>query len=113
MEHQQGAQQQPLHYYPVQDGAPEKGQQFQYQQPVYEPYSAQTPTAPSATMGPGPTVLSVTRRVALGVLAALVVLLIAVIGLSAGLGVSQRNLHQAQSDLQVAQSALSSATAVG
>ncbi|KAK4150425.1 hypothetical protein C8A00DRAFT_18036 [Chaetomidium leptoderma] len=81
------------------DNPPEKAAQFQQ---AYEPYH---PQHPSAT---GPTVLNITRRVALGVLAVIVLLLLAVIGLGAGLGVSQRDLHQVKGDLEVAQAVLSS-----
>lgn len=52
------------------------------------------PTTPSAPNSSG-----VKRSTCLALLAAIMILLAAVIGLSAGLGVSQRNLHTTQADL--------------
>lgn len=97
---------QPAPYHHLGDAQQEKAAQFQYQQPVYEQYGAQEQPKAAAT---GPTILNITRGVALAAVGVVIFLLITVIGLSAGLGVSQRDLHQAQSDLGVAQSALSSA----
>ncbi|KAH6618390.1 hypothetical protein B0J18DRAFT_277862 [Chaetomium sp. MPI-SDFR-AT-0129] len=99
---------QPAPYHHLADAHQEKAAQFQYQQPVYEQYGAQEPPRGAATE---PTILSITRGVALAAIGVVIFLLVTVIGLSAGLGVSQRDLHQAQSDLGVAQSALSSASA--
>ncbi|KAK4236797.1 hypothetical protein C8A03DRAFT_45253 [Achaetomium macrosporum] len=116
---QQQPVQQPSQYYPIQEVPREKVEQLQYQQAAFDPYYVQPPLADAAAnangppAGSGPTVVSVTRGVALGVLSAIVLLLLLVIGLSAGLGVSQRDLHQVQGDLAVVQAALSSAVAVG
>lgn len=65
------------------------------------------PTTPSAPNSSG-----VKRSTCLALLAATMILLAAVIGLSAGLGVSQRNLHNTQADLARATSSPSAATTV-
>jgi hypothetical protein len=122
MDHQQPVQQplQQQQYYPIPETQREKIEQLQYQQAAFDPYYVQpTLAGPDLNAGNGPptgsghTVLSVTRGVALSVLAAIVLLLLLVIGLSAGLGVSQRDLNQVKGDLAVVQAALSSAVAVG
>jgi hypothetical protein len=79
----------------------------QYQQFGYESYPPNQEIVPPP--GKGPTVLTVTRAVALSVLAALIFLALAVVGLSAGLGISQRDLTRVKSDLHAAELALSSA----
>jgi hypothetical protein len=107
MDHQAAAQQ-PAQYYPLQEAQQEKVDQLQHQQQAYEPYPPHhSDTGPA----PGPTILSVTRGVALGAVAAIIFLLLAVIGLGAGLGVSQRDLRQVKGELGAAQAALSSAVA--
>lgn len=98
-------------YYHAQDAHQEKVDQFQHHQQWYqpEPYkSFQTEANGPVAASPQATVLSVTRRTAIGTLAVLAFLVLAVVGLSAGLGVSQRDLHQARGDLQAV---LSSAAA--
>lgn len=75
------------------------------------PYQQHHPPAFSPEPPAGSSVLRVKRITAIGVLGALVVLFLLVIGLSAGLGVSQRNLGQTKSDLQIAQAAMAAATA--
>ncbi len=104
--------QQPTQYYQLQDAAQEKTEPFLHQQqPYYQPYQADG-TVPAAASS-GDTILSVKRSLALVVCAVLAFLFLAVIGLSAGLGVSQRDLHQAKSDLDMTQAMLSSAMAAG
>ncbi|KAH6646039.1 hypothetical protein BKA67DRAFT_695958 [Truncatella angustata] len=61
-------------------------------------------TAPAQTSGSGPK-----RGLLITLIAALAILAATVIGLAAGLGVSQNHLHSAQSDLDAAQASLSSA----
>ena len=103
--------QQPAQYHPLQDAPHDKAQRFQDHQPPYEPYQ---PPHSDVDDGPapatGPTLLSVSRAVALTVLAVVLFLLVAVIGLSAGLGVSQRDLRQVKGDLEAAQAVLSFAS---
>lgn len=99
--------QQPAQYYALPDAQQEKAGQFQYQQ-AYEPQQHHNDPNPPA---PGPTVLNVTRGVALSVVGVIGFLLIAVIGLSAGLGVSQRDLQQVKGDLEAAQAVLSATSA--
>lgn len=113
MDPQMQSTQRPPDYYQPQEGAQAKGGHLQDQQHAYqgyEPYpgNANPPPPPS-----GPTILNITRGVALGVLALTVFLLVAAIGLGAGLGVSQRDLQQAKGDLEVVQAAFSSALAAG
>ncbi|KAK0629245.1 hypothetical protein B0T17DRAFT_525065 [Bombardia bombarda] len=62
-------------------------------------YTAYERSNASAAPGPGTTILNIKRSIALAVLAVIAILLIIVIGLAAGLGVSQRNYHQAQDKL--------------
>lgn len=104
---QHQAAQQPAQYYALPDAQQEKGGQFQYQQ-AYEPQQHHNDANPSTS---GPTVLNVTRGVALSVMGVIVFLLVAVIGLSAGLGVSQRDLQQVKGDLEAAQAVLSATSA--
>ncbi|KUI71820.1 hypothetical protein VM1G_07608 [Cytospora mali] len=59
-----------------------------------------------------PTSSGVKRSTCLALLAAVVILLAAVVGLSAGLGVSQRNLHNTQADLAKAIKSPSATTTV-
>ena len=103
--------QQPAQYHPLQDAPHEKGQRFQDHQPPYEPYQ---PPHSDVDDGPapatGPTLLSVSRAVALAAVAVILFLLLTVIGLSAGLGVSQRDLRQVKGDLEAAQAVLSFAS---
>ncbi|KAL2158798.1 hypothetical protein VTH06DRAFT_3990 [Thermothelomyces fergusii] len=101
----------PGQYVPLSDGHQDKAPslyQQHYQSAYYAPYE-QSHTAETSTPQTGPTVLAVTRRFGLTVLGVIVFLLLAVIGLSAGLGVSQRDLQQVKSDLEAAQAVLSSA----
>ena len=73
----------------------------------HHPYPGQdTPmlSEKNAGTGSGPTLLTVKRSIALAVIGTLALLLATVIGLAAGLGVSQKNLHEAQNDLKFAQS---------
>jgi len=98
--------QQPAQYHHLQDAPHDKAEQFH--QPAYEPYQPHHSDVPQ---GAGPTVLSVTRGVALAAIGLILFLLLAVVGLSAGLGVSQRDLSQAKTGLEAAQAALSAATA--
>lgn len=105
--------QQPTQYHQLQDGPREKTEHFLHQQQPDQPYQPYHGDAGSLAAPSSGTILSVKRSIALGVIAVLGFLLLAVIGLSAGLGVSQRGLHQAQSDLDMAQAALSSAIAAG
>lgn len=91
------------------------GQPVQYQ-PLPEKTMQQSPYqhhAPAYSLEPpaSPPVLSVKRSTVFGVLGILIVLFLLVIGLSAGLGVSQRNLGQTKTDLQIAQAAVAAATA--
>ncbi len=103
--------QQPAQYHPLQDAPHEKAQRFQDHQPPYEPYQ---PTHSDVDDGhapaTGPTLLSVSRAVALTAVAVILLLLLTVIGLSAGLGVSQRDLRQVKGDLEAAQAVLSFAS---
>jgi hypothetical protein len=108
MDHHNAAQQ-PAQYYQLQEAQQEKADRLQHQQQAYEPYQPHhSDTGPAA----GPTILSVTRGVALGVVAVTLFLLLTVIGLSAGLGVSQRDLRQVKSELGAVQAALSSVVAM-
>lgn len=119
----QGGVQQP--HYQLQDGVnvPEKTGQYgvghgvpqhsfsqqhlpQYQQSTFEPSQSPTTTKPA-----GATILSVKRSVALATLAVLVFLFLTVIGLSAGLGVSQHNYRQAKTDLDAVEALINSAIA--
>lgn len=72
-------------------------QQFAYGQ-GYNHAQAQPPQA-AAYKPSTPTSSGVKRSTCLALLAATLILLAAVIGLGAGLGVSQRNLHNTQADL--------------
>ncbi|EAQ85555.1 hypothetical protein CHGG_09569 [Chaetomium globosum CBS 148.51] len=99
---QHQAAQQPAQYYALPDAQQEKTGQFQYQQ-AYELQQHHNTNSPAS----GPTMLSVTRGVALSVVGVIVFLLVTVIGLSAGLGVSQRDLQQVKGDLEAAQAVLS------
>lgn len=77
---------------------------------VQHPYPDQdTPMLPEKNTGAGsgPTLLTVKRSIALAVLGTLALLLATVIGLAAGLGVSQKNLHDAKNDLKMAQANIS------
>lgn len=104
MDHQAAAQQ-PAQYYPPQDAHWQQEKVDQLQQQTYEPYQLHPN---DVVQPPRSTILSVTRGVALSVLAVIVFLLLIVIGLSAGLGVSQRDLHQVKGELEAAQAAFSS-----
>lgn len=107
------AAQQPVQYYQLQEPPHEKAIPSQYPRPTYEPYQPQHSDVNALpASSPEPRTVGVRRGIALTALAAVVFLLIAVIGLSAGLGVSQRDLHQAKADLATVQAALSAA-AVG
>ncbi|KAK3937958.1 hypothetical protein QBC46DRAFT_391318 [Diplogelasinospora grovesii] len=97
---------------------PEKPQpnQYQYQDHQYQnqqqdPHyiSQYPPGAHSHNASAQPTTLGMKRSVFLGILAVSTILLACIIGLGAGLGVSQRNLHQAQTDLMKAQADASAA----
>lgn len=66
----------------------------------YQPVHNGT-AAPAQTSGKGGK-----RGVLIGLIIALVLLAATVIGLAAGLGVSQNNLHSTQSDLNAAQASL-------
>lgn len=107
-----GQGQQPLlpeQYIPLSDVSQDKASslyQQQYQQAYYAPYQQPQTTEASAPVT-GPTILTVTRRFGLIVLGVIVFLFAAVIGLGAGLGVSQRDLRQVKSDLETAQALLS------
>ncbi len=104
--------QQQVHYDQLPDGPRDKADSFQYQQqPPYEPYRPYPGSDAGSAPTPGPTILSVTRGVALSVVAVILLLFLAVVGLGAGLGVSQRDLRQAKGDLAAAQAVLSSASA--
>ncbi|KAL2168952.1 hypothetical protein VTG60DRAFT_6594 [Thermothelomyces hinnuleus] len=109
----ESSQDHPLHpaqYVPLSDAQQDKAAPLyhqQYQPAYYAPYQ-QPQTGETSAPATSPTVLTVTRRVGLTVLGVIVFLLVAVIGLSAGLGVSQRDLRQVKSDLEAAQAVLSS-----
>ncbi|KXX75058.1 hypothetical protein MMYC01_207768 [Madurella mycetomatis] len=103
--------QQQEQYYQLQDVPGEKVAPFQYQQQAFQPYRTDASGSDATTSTN--TILNVKRSVALGVLAVIVLLSLAVIGLSAGLGVSQRDLRQVKGDLEVAQAIFSSAVAAG
>lgn len=63
-------------------------------------YGHAPPPAVYSQPAPGAPASSGTRRSScFALMAAILILIAAVIGLSAGLGVSQRNLHNAQADL--------------
>ncbi|KAK1759986.1 hypothetical protein QBC47DRAFT_450316 [Echria macrotheca] len=105
-------QQQATQYYAL----PDKPQQFGgYQQPPVDqqhlPAAFVPEKAPAAATTAGPTILSIKRSTALIFLGILSLFFLLVIGLAAGLGVSQKNLSQTQSDLQLAQAAISAVTA--
>lgn len=103
--------QEPTPYYQIHDRPHEKAEPFMHHhQTPYQPYQ---PTDSPATAPSTGTILNVKRSVGLGVVAALVFLLLAVIGLSAGLGISQRELQRARSDLDTVQAMFSSALAAG
>jgi hypothetical protein len=95
----------PAEYQQIHDTSAEKAAQYHYQQtnaPGGFPFPSRDATTDSS-------VVRVKRVTAVGVLAALAVLLLCVIGLGAGLGVSQRNVGHMQTDLQVAQQAITAA----
>ncbi|KAK3342221.1 hypothetical protein B0H65DRAFT_428763 [Neurospora tetraspora] len=76
---------------------------------VQHPYPDQdTPMLPEKNTGAGSgsTLLTVKRSIALAVVGTLALLLATVIGLAAGLGVSQKNLHDAKNDLKLAQASI-------
>ncbi|GAB1315336.1 hypothetical protein MFIFM68171_05546 [Madurella fahalii] len=98
-------------YYQLQDVPQEKVAPFQDQQRAYQPYPTDASGLDVTTSAN--TVLNVKRSIALGTLAVIVFLFLAVIGLSAGLGVSQRDLRQAKGDLETVQAIFSSAVAAG
>lgn len=98
-------------YYQLQDVPEEKVAPFQHQQQAFQPY--RTDASGSDATTPANTILNVKRSVALGVLAVIVLLSLAVIGLSAGLGISQRDLRQAKGDLETVQAIFSSVAAAG
>lgn len=79
-------------------GYPPGQQQFAHGVGYNNGYPPQT--AVYAHPGPSsPASSGVKRSTCLALLAAIIILLVAVIGLSAGLGVSRRDLHNAQLDL--------------
>jgi hypothetical protein len=92
---------------------PDKADSFQdhQQQQPYEPYQPYPGSDAGSTPTSGPTILSVTRGVALCVVGVILVLFLTVVGLGAGLGVSQRDLQQVKGDLAAVQAVLSSAAA--
>ncbi|KAK3947114.1 hypothetical protein QBC32DRAFT_271374 [Pseudoneurospora amorphoporcata] len=67
-----------------------------------------TPMLPEKNTGAGSgsTLLTVKRSIALAVIGTLALLLATVIGLAAGLGVSQKNLDDAKNDLKLAQASI-------
>ncbi|KAK0744538.1 hypothetical protein B0T21DRAFT_89633 [Apiosordaria backusii] len=117
MEHQGFGHGQPAPYYQLQEGihVPEKpssqslnNTQVNYQSsgvPVNVPYHEQP------TLDQNQTILSVKRSLALATVGVIVFLCLAVIGLSAGLGISQRHLTQTKSELQSLESSLAFALA--
>ena len=92
----------PAQYYVLQ----EKSDQYRIAQGL--PHHAAPPAAPAGSGGA--TILNIKRGIALAILAALLVLVACVIGLAAGLGVSQNNLGRSRADLDLARAALSSAS---
>ncbi|KAL2173293.1 uncharacterized protein P884DRAFT_252168 [Thermothelomyces heterothallicus CBS 202.75] len=114
----ESSQDHPLHpaqYGPLSDARQDKAAplyQQQYQPAAYYVPYQQPQTGETSAPATGPTVLTVTRRVGLTVLGVVVFLLVAAIGLSTGLGVSQRDLRQVKSDLEAAQAVLSSVGAL-
>ncbi|KAK3360747.1 hypothetical protein B0T25DRAFT_536300, partial [Lasiosphaeria hispida] len=101
--HQQPVRQ-PVDYNQLQD---EKAAQHHYAQQQYQP---QLPAGYGSGFIPKETTtLPIKRSIVLGLVSALVLLLICVIGLAAGLGVSQQNLSQTKSELQLAQEAVAAA----
>jgi len=94
----------PAEYQQIHDTSAEKAAQYHYQQ-TNAPGGFPFPSRDVADSS----VVRVKRVTAVGVLAALAVLLLCVIGLGAGLGVSQRNVGHMQTDLQVAQQAITAA----
>ncbi|KAK3493068.1 uncharacterized protein B0T23DRAFT_155278 [Neurospora hispaniola] len=76
---------------------------------IQHPYPDQgTPMLPEKNTGAGSgsTLLTVKRSIALAVIGTLALLLATVIGLAAGLGVSQKNLHDAKNNLKLAQASI-------
>ncbi|KAK4228628.1 hypothetical protein QBC38DRAFT_544032 [Podospora fimiseda] len=102
---QQQPIQQPSGYYQIQE---EKGARQPPQYPQQGSYQANSSGPLPAT--PSETVVPIKRSIALAILGAFLVLLIFVIGLGAGLGVSQRNLNQANAKVESIQSQLVAAT---
>ncbi|KAK3380809.1 hypothetical protein B0H63DRAFT_560655 [Podospora didyma] len=125
-QHHMMEQQPPSQYYQLQDVPPvppEKGplpaaqyeQQYQQQQPYEQSYQPYRPpyshTNPAASTAPSSSEVPIKRSIALIFLAVTALLFLCVIGLSAGLGVSQRNLQQAKSDLSSVEAIVSAAVA--
>ncbi|KAK3361377.1 hypothetical protein B0T24DRAFT_641485 [Lasiosphaeria ovina] len=97
----------PVHYQhqhqsPVQQSPRRPPQQFQQPYHTHQPFLEKLPAAFPPAQPEG-----LKRSVVLGVLAVIAILFLAVIGLGAGLGVSQRDLSQAKSDLKVAEAVAS------
>ena len=91
----------PADQYQPQDTAVEKAGQYHYQQMQL----------PAGDTQHDPSVVSIKRSLGRWFLLAFAVLFLCVVGLSAGLGVSQQNLHQTETNLQVAQQAVTAAEA--
>ncbi|KAK4447243.1 hypothetical protein QBC34DRAFT_467815 [Podospora aff. communis PSN243] len=98
-------------YYQIHDTAAEKAAQYYYQGQSPQPQNFPTPPQPQFPAGhiDEDDSVSIGRNLVRGFLIVFVLLLVTIIGLSAGLGVSQRNLHQTESNLQIAQQAVSAA----
>ncbi|KAK0710319.1 hypothetical protein B0T26DRAFT_836585 [Lasiosphaeria miniovina] len=95
----------PVHYQhqsPVQQTPRRPPQQLQQPYNTHQPFPEKLPAAFPPAQPEG-----LKRSVVLGVLALIAFLFLAVIGLGAGLGVSQRDLSQAKSDLKVAEAVAS------
>lgn len=107
-------------YPPAQVGAGQPYQPFpgpqQADKTSFVPHEVQhlypdqaTPMLPeknTGATGSGSTLLTVKRSIALAVIGTLALLLATMIGLAAGLGVSQKNLHDAKNDLKLAQASI-------
>jgi hypothetical protein len=91
----------PANQYQPHDIAAEKAGQYHYQQTQL----------PAGYTQDDPSVVSIKRSLSRWFLLAFTILLLCVIGLSAGLGVSQQSLHRTETNLQVAQQAVTAAEA--
>ncbi|KAK0743881.1 hypothetical protein B0T18DRAFT_490494 [Schizothecium vesticola] len=91
----------PANQYQPHDIAAEKAGQYHYQQTQL----------PAGYTQDDPSVVSIKRSLSRWFLLAFTILFLCVIGLSAGLGVSQQSLHQTETNLQAAQQAVTAAEA--